>query len=93
MHEFHQIQYRISPVITNLIFFSPLLSEETPLFYNRWYSLDPSWSNPEVEELVSTALFIRDKINEVLISEPPSNYDALVITNNSLFLDLQVKKN
>ncbi|XP_022332728.2 isoleucine--tRNA ligase, mitochondrial-like [Crassostrea virginica] len=63
--------------------------KETPLFYNRWYSLDPSWSNPEVEELVSTALLIRDKINEVLISEPPSNYDALVITNNSLFLDLQ----
>lgn len=33
---------------------------------------------------------IRDKINEVLVSEPPGNYDVIVIADNPLYAELQV---
>lgn len=39
---------------------------------------------------MSTAFTIRDKMNEVLVSEPPGNYDAIVIAKSRLYSELKV---
>lgn len=39
---------------------------------------------------MSAAFTIRDKMNEVLVSEPPGNYDAIVIAKPQLYSELKV---
>lgn len=66
------------------------IPETSPLFHTFWYHLNPNWNNADIEELMSTAFTIRDKMNEVLVSEPPGNYDALVIAKPQLYSELKV---
>ncbi|XP_048732785.2 isoleucine--tRNA ligase, mitochondrial-like isoform X2 [Ostrea edulis] len=91
-HTLEVVTKSIAPIL-------PSLAEEvykfhpenntTPLFHTQWYTLLQCWNNPDVEQLISKALMIRDKINEVLVSEPPGNYDVIVIADNPLYAELQ----
>lgn len=60
----------------------------SPLFHTLWYSLNPNWNNLDIEELMSTAFTIRDKMNEVPVSEPLGNYDAIVMAGAQLYAEL-----
>lgn len=66
------------------------IPETSPLFHTLWYHLNPNWNNTDIEELMSAAFTIRDKMNEVLVSEPPGNYDAIVIAKPQLYSELKV---
>ncbi|XP_061163339.1 isoleucine--tRNA ligase, mitochondrial-like [Saccostrea echinata] len=91
-HTLETLTKSIAPIL-------PSLAEEvykfhpekktTPLFHTKWYTMQPNWNNPAVEELISNALVIRDHINENLVSEPPGNYDVLVVAENPLYKELQ----
>lgn len=91
-HTLEVLTKSIAPILPSLaeeVYKFHPQKKTSPLFHTLWYHLNPNWNNPDIEKLMSTAFTIRDKMNEVLVSEPPGNYDAIVIAKSRLYSELK----